>query len=121
MGNPFIHIELHTHDTGAAKRFYSELLDWKLNDMEMPGFGTYTLLDVGEGTGGGIVKSMTPDAPPAWLSYINVDDLDASTKRAEKLGAKVLQPRAEVPGWGYFSVIQDPTGAVVGLYEAAQR
>ncbi|MFN7132983.1 MAG: VOC family protein [Myxococcales bacterium] len=121
MANPFIHIELHTQDPQAAKKFYAQLLDWKLNDMDIPGFGSYTLLDVGGGTGGGIMKAMSPQIPPHWLAYIDVKDLDASVQKAQKLGAKVLQPKTDIPGFGVFAVIQDPTGAAVGLYQAAAR
>ena len=45
MANPFVHVELHTQDPQAAKKFYGELFDWKLEDVpEM----NYTLIDVGE-------------------------------------------------------------------------
>jgi predicted enzyme related to lactoylglutathione lyase len=52
MANPFVHVELNTTDVAKAKGFYSKLFDWKLEDMPMEG-GTYTLIHVGEGTGGG--------------------------------------------------------------------
>src|SRR5690242_351761 len=55
MANPFVHVELNTTDTAAAKAFYGKLFDWHLEDMPMPN-GTYTMIKVGEGTGGGIVK-----------------------------------------------------------------
>jgi len=54
MGNPFVHVELHTQDPHRAKKFYEELFDWKLEDM--PGMD-YTVINVGEGTGGGMMKT----------------------------------------------------------------
>ncbi len=67
MANPFVHVELTTTDTGKAKAFYGALFDWKLDDMEMaPGF-TYTMIRVGEGTGGGMMKTPAPGVPTAWL------------------------------------------------------
>ena len=97
--------------------FYSGLLSWKLEDMPM-GEDTYTMIQVGDGTGGGIIKNPAPGAPSHWLAYIQVDDLAATTGQAEKLGGKVVQPVTEVPGMGAFSVISDPDGAVFGLWEA---
>jgi predicted enzyme related to lactoylglutathione lyase len=51
MGNPFVHVELTSNDVGKAKTFYNTLFDWKLEDMPM-GDMTYTMIKVGEGTGG---------------------------------------------------------------------
>jgi len=55
MANPFVHIELNTTDVDKAKDFYKQLFDWKLTDMEMGPSGTYTIIDVGGGTGGSLV------------------------------------------------------------------
>ena len=121
MGNPFVHIELSTSDLDKAKKFYSALMDWKLIDMPMPDGGTYTMIDVGEGTGGGMMKHPMPGAPSMWMAYVQVDNLDAATKKAEQLGAKVIKEKTEVPGFGWFSMIVDPTGAMLALWEAKPR
>ena len=121
MGNPFVHIELSTSDLDKAKKFYSALMDWKLIDMPMPDGGTYTMIDVGEGTGGGMMKHPMPGAPSMWMAYVQVDNLDAATKKAEQLGAKVIKEKTEVPGFGWFSKIVDPTGAMLALWEAKPR
>ncbi len=101
MANPFVHVELHTSDPDAAKKFYSGLFSWKLEDMPMGDFN-YTMVQVGEGTGGGIMKNPAPGAPSHWLSYIQVDDLEGSTKQAEKLGGKVVQAHHGSSGHGLF-------------------
>ena len=68
MANPFVHVELTTSDTDKAKSFYGALFGWKLEDVEMaPGF-TYTMIRVGEGTGGGMMKTPAPGVPTAWLT-----------------------------------------------------
>ncbi|HEV8142541.1 MAG TPA: hypothetical protein VGQ77_06760 [Methylomirabilota bacterium] len=59
MGNPFVHVELMSTDVGKAKAFYGKLFDWKLKDMPM-GDSTYTMIRVGEGTGGGLMKIPYP-------------------------------------------------------------
>ena len=116
MPNPFVHVELNTTDVAKSKTFYSKLFDWQLEDMPMPG-GTYSIIKVGEGTGGGIMKHPVPGAPSAWLAYVIVDDIAVATKKAESLGAKVMQGVTEVPGMGWFSIIIDPTGAALGLWK----
>lgn len=116
MPNPFCHVELNTNDVKKAKDFYSTLFDWKLEDMDSPG-GGYTMIHVGEGTGGGMMKNPIPGAPSFWLSYILVDDIQASTKKAKSLGASVMKDVTEIPHVGSFSVLADPTGAHFALWK----
>ncbi len=114
MANPFVHIELHTQDPERAKKFYRELFDWKYEDV--PDMD-YTIINVGEGTGGGMMKSPMPDALPQWVPYVLVDDISASTEKAKSLGATVLADVTEIPGMGSFSMLVDPTGAAFALWQ----
>lgn len=117
MANPFVHVELNTTDLDKAKSFYRSLLDWQLEDMDIGGGATYTMIRVGEGTGGGMMKQMIPGAPSAWMPYVLVDDLATATAKAKSLGATVMRDATEVMGAGSFSIIRDPTGAVLGLWQ----
>jgi predicted enzyme related to lactoylglutathione lyase len=122
VANPFVHVELNTPDPEKAKAFYSKLFQWQLEDMPNPAVpgGTYTLVKVGEGTGGGIIKQI-PGGPSGWLAYVLVDDIHAATKRAASLGAEVMKGVTEVTGMGWFSFIRDPTGAVLGLWQTKMK
>ena len=120
MANPFVHIELNTTDHGKAKSFYGDLLDWELEDVDM-GDMTYTMIKVGEGTGGGIMQHPMEGEPSIWIPYVLVDDLEAATAKAEDLGATIIKDNQEVPNMGWFSIIQDPTGGVIGLWKAKTR
>jgi predicted enzyme related to lactoylglutathione lyase len=108
----FSWFELMTTDVVAAKKFYKELFGWETQDMPM-GDMTYTILKVG---GKGVAGMMTtPEEakgmPPMWDVYITVDDVDATARKVEELGGKVLRPPADIPNVGRFCVIGDPTGA----------
>ena len=118
MGNPFVHVELNTTNLSKAKAFYAKLFDWKLQDLpaDAPG-GEYTMIQVGKGVGGGMMKLMIPRAGSAWMPYVLVKDIDAATKKAKKLRAKIVKGVTEVEGMGWLSIIVDPTGAVLGLWE----
>jgi predicted enzyme related to lactoylglutathione lyase len=120
MANPFVHVELMSTDVGKTKNFYGKLFDWELEDMPMPDM-TYTMIQVGEGTGGGILKNPMPNAPSSWVPYVNVDDLAASTAKAKSLGATVHKENVEVMGRGSFSIISDPTGAMLGLWHQKKK
>ncbi len=118
MANPFVHVELDTTEPAKAKSFYSRLFDWTLEDA--PG-GDYTLIKVGEGTGGEIMKHPVPGAPSMWLAYVHVDDIQAATRKARTLGGAVMKDVTEIPDFGWFSVIADPTGAALGLFQSQAR
>jgi predicted enzyme related to lactoylglutathione lyase len=116
MANSFVHIELDTTDLSKAKTFYTKLFDWKLEDVPVE-MGSYTMINVGEGTGGGMMKQPVPGAPSAWLAYVQVDDIAAATKKAKSLGATIMKDVTEVMGAGWLSIIIDPTGAALGLWK----
>ena len=78
MTNPFVHVELATTDVGEAKSFYGSLFDWQLEDHDM-GDMTYTMIKVGNGTGGGMMKHPMPGAPSAWVPYVDVSDVPSTS------------------------------------------
>ena len=118
MANPFCHLELDTTDPTKAKAFYSALFDWKITDNDMGGGMVYsTFKPTDDSPGGGMMQHPMPGAPSTWLAYVLVDDVAAATKKAVSLGAKTAVDKQEVPNMGWFSVIIDPTGASLGLWE----
>lgn len=121
MANPFVHVELNTQDVAKAKSFYQDMFAWTLNDVDMGGGKTYTLINVGEGTGGGMMQHPMEGAPSMWLPYVLVDDIVAATAKAKSLGATVVVDVMEVMGEGSLSVLIDPTGATVGLWQAKAK
>jgi predicted enzyme related to lactoylglutathione lyase len=122
MANPFVHIELNSTDPAKAKEFYAQLFDWEMKDIPLPGSSpeaneVYTTIAVGGGTGGGIMRQMMPNAPSSWLAYALTKNIRADTDKAAALGATILKDVSEVPGMGFLSIIKDPTGAVLGLWQ----
>jgi hypothetical protein len=81
----------------------------------------YTLVKVGEGTGGGLMRNPIPNAPTMWVPYVLVDDLDAATAKAKSLGGTVMKPQTEVEGMGSFAIVSDPTGGLLGLWKTRAR
>lgn len=116
MANPFVHLELNTTDVDQAKKFYGKLFDWTLEDTPV-GDMAYTMIKIGKGPGGGMMKQMMPGAPSVWLPYVEVDDISAATQKAKSLGAKIVKDVTEVMGMGWLSILIDPTGAILGLWK----
>ena len=69
MANPFVHAELMSTDVGKSKSFYGKLFDWELEDVPLDD-GAYTMIKVGEGIGGGLMKNPMPNAPSSWVAYV---------------------------------------------------
>jgi predicted enzyme related to lactoylglutathione lyase len=116
MANSFVYVELNTTDLSPSKGFYSKLFDWKLEDV--PGMGMdYTFIKVGDNPIGGMMKHPMPGAPSMWFPYDGVDDINAATAKAKSLGAKVIVDVREVMGPGHMSVLIDPTGATLALWQ----
>ena len=115
--------ELMTRDTGAAESFYSQLIGWTTAESGMPGM-KYTLWKNGDNEAGGMMQmppGVPENVPPHWMAYIAVDDVDALAKKTPELGGTVLVPPQDIPHVGRFVVIQDPTGAAIGLITLAPK
>jgi uncharacterized protein len=115
MANAFIHVELNTTDVDKAKDFYGQLFQWNLEDIPM-GDTDYTMIRVGDGTVGGIMKHPM-GGPTLWIPYVEVDDILAATAKAKLLGAQMIRDVTEVEGAGWLSIFFDPTGGVLGLWK----
>jgi predicted enzyme related to lactoylglutathione lyase len=120
----FSWIELATTDAAAAKKFYGELFGWKFDDMPMGPDEVYTMANLGEGKTVGALYKMNAQMagiPPHWSSYVTVDDVDARTKKVTSAGGKVVKEPFDVMDVGRMSVIQDPSGATLCLWQAKKH
>jgi len=108
--------DLATPDAQASKRFYGGLFPWDFEDSLILDDGVYVMARIG----GRVAAAMfeTTERHPAWASYVTVDDADAVTEKARELGANVVAQPFDVMDVGRMSTIQDPTGAVLCLWEA---
>lgn len=119
MGNPFVHAELMSTDIKKSKDFYGKLFDWQLEDMQMPDM-TSTMIKVGQGTGGGMLKNPIRGAASSWLVYVQVNDIEAATE-ARTLGASVMEDVTSVMDMGWLSILKDPTGGMLGHWQAKMK
>jgi uncharacterized protein len=92
-----------------------------LEDVPNPSVptGTYTMIKVGEGAGGGILKQI-PGGPSGWLA-VEVEDMRAAANKARSLGGEVMKDVTDVSDMGRLSFIRDPTGAILGLWQSKSK
>ena len=113
-----VHVEIPVVNQEAARKFYGELFGWKITaipDMD------YTMWEAADGSGGGF-PTVSDENPAGQVTvYIDSDDIEADLKKVEKLGGKVVHPKAEIPGFGWYGIFQDPTGNVLALYTRSPK
>lgn len=116
--------ELMTSNVDQAGKFYASTFGWKTQAMDMGPMGTYTIFSkdgTKEGGRGGMM-AIPPNmkgVPSHWLTHFAVKDADTSAKKATELGGKLIVPPTDIPGnIGRFAVVQDPQGAVFGIFQS---
>ena len=112
----FVWYELITPDLDAAEKFYSSVIGWKMKDAGVQGM-RYTLVHAGDTQLAGMMTM--PGAPPGWLGYIAVPDVDDYAERIRQAGGAIHRPPQDIPNIGRFSVVADPQGAVFVIFKGS--
>jgi predicted enzyme related to lactoylglutathione lyase len=118
MRGRFVWEDLMTTDVASAAAFYNKVAGLKTAPAPFdPSFTTFLASDRGMG---GLMpmaaEAKAMGAPPSWLSYVGVDNVDDIARQAASLGGKVLKPAADIPNVGRFAILQDPQGAVFAVF-----
>lgn len=112
MSHAFVWFHNGSRKPAEARRFYEGLLGWAGSDGPEG-------LTMFAGETGPFAGLGAPEADiVGWLPYAEVADLDAATRKAQELGAEVLQPRKRGPA-GEFTIVRDPGGAALALWQKA--
>ncbi len=113
----FVWYDHLTRDVPAAVAFYSEVVGWKTEPFGDQGYRMW-LSD--QGPLGGVMALgdayTRAGTPPHWTAYVQVDDVDATARRAEALGGRVSTPPTDIPTVGRFAVLADPQGASLSIF-----
>jgi predicted enzyme related to lactoylglutathione lyase len=121
----FAWLELATIGRKAAKDFYSSLFGWASEDMPMGPDMTYTIFRISKGDVAGAYELMKEQldmhVPPHWMLYVNVVSADESAAKAVQLGARQIVAPSDIPNVGRFAVLQDPTGAIISIFQPGNR
>jgi uncharacterized protein len=118
----FLWYDLMTTDMNAAAEFYGKVTGW---DVQVHGSaGTYRMIHRGRTPIGGMMALPEPakkmGAPPNWVAYVGTPDVDAAVRQATAAGATTFVPPSDIPSIGRFSIIADPQGATIALFQAGQ-
>jgi predicted enzyme related to lactoylglutathione lyase len=113
MGNPVVQFQILSKHPDETAKFYSTLFGWTVSANNPLG---YRQISTGSGAGiqGGIWPA-PPQAPNFVQLFVAVEDLQASVKKAEELGAKLIIPPTALPEGGELAVMQDSNGMPFGI------
>jgi len=116
MDHTIVHFEIPADDVEKLRKFYGELFGWKIEKMPGPveywGIATVPVDEKGmpqrPGVNGGMMKRQNPEHKP--VNYIAVESVDEYVKKIEALGGRVIVPKVEVPGIGWWALALDLEG-----------
>lgn len=121
----FCWAECNANDSMAARQFYTNVFGWQMSEMaeKMSDGSTYATANISGKNVGGIMQlpasAKKMGGAPHWLAYIAVDNCDQVTQKCATLkGNVVVQPVDMGPG--RMSVIADPTGAMVAMWQSVK-
>ena len=118
MPNPVIQFQILSKAPNETAQFYVRLFGWTVHsDNPLGG------MVVGTGSEAGIqggIWPAPPEAPNFVQLFIAVEDVNASVKRAEELGAKLIVPPTMLPEGDEMAVILDPQGMSVAVWKSAK-
>ncbi len=124
VDHTIVHFEIIADNVEKLRKFYTELFGWKIE--KMPGPMEYWNIEtvpvnehgmlVRPGVNGGMMKKENPQQKGVY--YIAVESVDEYAKKIKALGGKVIVPKQEVPGIGWWALALDPEGNSFAIFES---
>jgi predicted enzyme related to lactoylglutathione lyase len=112
-------VDLGTPDIEASASFYGGLFGWDVPESEnAEQTGGYRQAMLGGKPVAGMMPLMQEGQPPAWATYVAVDDADATAAKVKDAGGQVMAEPMDVMDLGRMAIFVDPGGAVFGIWQA---
>jgi hypothetical protein len=113
------YVEIPAIDAGASARFYSDVFGWTSRTR---GDGAHAFDDSTGSVSGAFVTGREPHATVDVMTYIMVDDIEATLESVMGKGGVVIQPRTAIgSGTEAYAFFADPAGNVFGLYQEPKK
>ncbi len=112
MANEFLRGRLDAKDPKKMEEFYGAVFTSWTFRREVVNGTEYLFIRTGNGPGGEMVKG----SGSGWIPFVNVDDVGAALTAAQRNGGIIVENRTEFGGQGFYGVIKDPEGSVMGIW-----
>ena len=110
------HLEIPADDAARARKFYEGVFGWETSEMEQ--YPNYFLFSFGSiERAGGAIGVRNESTGPQLRLYISVDSIDDVLPKVSANGGKVVEPKTQIEGQGWYAVIDDTEGNQLGVYE----
>ncbi len=119
-----VHFEIPFDNKQRAMKFYADSFGWQLNDMPQMNYVIARTVEVDDkqmpkapgAINGGLFQR--PKEAPCPTVYVGVQSVEATIKKVEAAGGKVVTPKTPIAGMGAYARIADPEGNVIGLFQS---
>jgi uncharacterized protein len=111
--NSLVHIEFASDDPGRTRKFLEDVFSWKFESI--PGLEYYPFSTTGGP--GGAVMPRSEERPRGVLNYLLSEDIERDARKIEAAGGRVVSPKAEIPGVGWWLLFEEPGHCVLALFE----
>ena len=132
--NRVVHFEIHAQDLERAKKFYSDVFGWQMDQMGGE-YGNYVVLVSGPGPdeiaagivtmenvgiNGGMMKGNAPKPPAgmgpnAFVCIIGVDNVDAMLDKVKSASGSEHMAPMDIPNVGRVAYCGDTEGNIFGI------
>ena len=112
-------VDLSSADLDASARFYGELFGWGMRAIEEPGEETlgYRLFTLDGASVAGLGPAQGGQ-PPAWNTYVAVDDAAAAKEKVEAAGGTTVMEPLQVMDAGTMAIFTDAgEGAFFAIWQ----
>ena len=123
MSSRVIHFEIHADDPERASKFYTDVFDWIIQKMPVPGMD-YWLIKTGSdeepGIDGGLMKRKVPVTSEGVMAYVctlHTDSVDEVSEKVTNHGGQLVVSKMPVPGVGWLAYCKDTEGNVFGVMQ----
>jgi uncharacterized protein len=113
--------EILSADVDAARDFYGKLFGWEFEANDMGGMTYYVAKKDGVPVAG-LMQQMPVMSdgglPTGWMTYLAVDDADATAAAVTEAGGTVLFPVDQIPEVAKTVLARDDQGTAIGFWQA---
>ena len=111
------HFEIPAKDIPAVAKFYTEVLDWKVQKWDGP--VDYYIITTGPdgepGINGGFYSPS--ESVSGVVNTSDVADIDEAARKVVANGGTIVEPKMPVPGVGWLVYAKDPEGNIFGMMQ----
>ena len=119
----FCWVDLAARDADVAKSFYGILFGWRALGQNANG-GRLTRFVLGDADVASLYqlnrRHLADGVPSHWTPYVAVNNVEQTALLAESLGATILVKPFDVTGIARVCLLQDPGGALIGLWQQTE-